>query len=145
VLAFLIWGFALYGLFTMFWKIVRYGMIRCRRGVPVVAVLIVREGASYIEGLLRTLTTAEPFVGRDLEVVVIDCGSQDETVQIVERIASRRYTVRLAQSAGDAEATVAELLRRAGRSVQCVFDLRGKIKPGEVVPTLAAFWSDEPA
>ncbi|MCX7569490.1 hypothetical protein OS242_05910 [Tumebacillus sp. DT12] len=145
MLALLIWGFALYGLFIVVWKLLRHWMIQSRRGVPVTAILIVREGASYIEGLLRTLTTAEPFVGRDLEVFVVDCGSQDETARIVEAISSKRYTVRLLAADGDAEGQIAGILRRKGRGVQCVFDLRSKMRVEEVVPTLAAFWSDEPA
>ena len=145
MLALLIWGLALYGLFTAGWKIARHWMMRSRRGMPVTAVLIVRDGASYIEGILRALTTAEPFIGRDLDVFVIDCGSEDETARIVEAISSKRYSVRLVDHDGDPEGRIAEILRRPGRGVQCVFDLRGKVRADEVVPTLAAFWSDEPA
>ncbi|TCP57815.1 glycosyl transferase family 2 [Tumebacillus sp. BK434] len=144
MLALFIWGFALYGIFMALWKAVRFMAQRNRRGVPVTAILIVREGASYIEGILRTLTTAEPFCGRELEVVVIDCGSRDETVKIVESIAQKRGTVSLIRAGGEDPAlSLPALFGSRGRSVHCLFDLRGKVSPLEVVPTLAAFWSDE--
>jgi hypothetical protein len=144
VLALFIWGFALYGIFVALWKALRFWVQKSRRGVPVTAILVVREGASYIEGILRTLTTAEPFCGRDFEVVVVDCGSRDETVRIVESIAGKSGTVRLLRLEGDdLHNALKELFSERGRGVQCVFDLRGKVSPLEVVPTLAAFWSEE--
>jgi hypothetical protein len=145
VLALLIWGFALYGIFVALWKVVRYLIQKSKRGVPVTAILVVQEGASYIEGILRTLTTAEPFSGRDLDIVVITCGSHDETARIVEGIARKRGTVCLIQAAGEPYAELVTIAAQKGRSVQCIFDLRGKVAPHEVVPTLAAFWSDQPA
>jgi hypothetical protein len=145
VLALFIWGFALYGIFVALWKMVRYWIQRNRRGVPVTAILVVKEGASYIEGILRSLTTAEPFVGRDLEVVVIDCGSNDETARIVEAIAKKRWSVHLVRANDDPYHHLPLLLGQRGRGVPCIFDLRGKVSPLEVLPTLAAFWSDEPA
>jgi hypothetical protein len=146
VLALFVWGFALYGIFVAMWNAVRYWLQLRKKGVPVTAVLVVQEGASYIEGILRTLMTAEPFVGRDLSVVVIDCGSHDETARIVEAISHKCGTISLVRiDDGDPYRSLADLLKKNGHSVQCVFDLRGKITPGEVVPTLAAFWSDQPA
>ncbi|ASS73908.1 hypothetical protein CIG75_02230 [Tumebacillus algifaecis] len=144
MLALFIWGFALYGLFVALWKIVRFWVQKNRRGVPVTAILVVAEGASYIEGILRTLTTAEPFCGRELDLVVVDCGSRDETVKIVESIANKRGTISLVRvGREDPTHELAALIGNKGRSVQCVFDLRSKVSPLEVVPTLAAFWSDE--
>ena len=145
MLALFIWGFALYGIFVALWNLLRTLMKRRKRGVPVTAILVVQEGASYIEGILRTLTTAEPFAGRDLDIVVIDCGSRDETVRIVEAIAKKRGTVSLVQIEGEPYGPLATIFSQAGRNVQCVFDLRGKVSPLDVVPTLAAFWSDHPA
>ncbi|ARU60456.1 hypothetical protein CBW65_04750 [Tumebacillus avium] len=144
MLALFIWGFALYGIFVALWNAVRFLAQKNRRGVPVTAILVVREGASYIEGILRTLTTAEPFCGRELDVVVVDCGSRDETAKIVESIAQKRGTVRLVRAESDDPAqALPAVFGSKGRSVHCVFDLRGKVSPLEVVPTLAAFWSDE--
>ncbi len=143
MLALFIWGFALYGIFMALWKAVRFFVHKHRRGVPVTAILVVAEGASYIEGILRTLTTAEPFCGRELAVVVLDCDSRDETARIVESIAKKRGTVSLVRVVeGDLTKAMAPLFGTDGRSVHCVFDLRGKVSPLEVVPTLAAFWSD---
>src|SRR3569833_146123 len=124
------------------WKLVRYLIARSKRGVPVTAVLVVEEGASYIEGILRTLTTADPFVGRDLDIVVIDCGSKDETVRIVEALAEKSGTIRLIRTEEEPYMEVPRLLYANTRSVLCLFDMRGKVKPLEVVPTLSAFWSD---
>jgi hypothetical protein len=143
VLALFIWGFALYGLTVLLWRVVRYLMQRSRQGVAVTAVLIVQEGASYMEGILRTLTTAEPFVGRELEIVVIDCGSRDETVRIVEAMAHRRPTIRLVHAHGDPYAALLPWLSRRARAVPCIFDLRESVSPLDVVPTLAAFWTDQ--
>lgn len=145
MLALIIWGFALYGVFVALWKVVRYLMQKSKRGVPVTAILMVQEGASYIEGILRTLTTAEPFSGRDLDIVVIDCGSRDETVRIVDGIARKHGTVCLIRAHDDPYEHLPDVSSGMGRSVQCIFDLRGKVAPYEVVPTLAAFWSDQPA
>jgi Glycosyl transferase family 2 len=142
VLALFMWGFALYGMFVALWKLLRYLIARSKRGVPVTAVLVVEEGASYIEGILRTLTDAEPFVGRDLDIVVIDCGSKDETVHIVEALAEKSGTIRLIRTEEEPYMEVPRLLYANTRSVLCLFDMRGKVKPLEVVPTLAAFWSD---
>jgi len=146
VLALLIWGFALYGIYVALWKLVRVSIRRRERQVPVTAILIVKEGASYIEGILRALTTAEPFVGRELHVVVIDCGSRDETVRIVEGIASKRGTVSLLRVEQEPLPAIGSVITGKSKSVQLLFDLRGnKVSPFDVVPTLAAFWSDQPA
>ncbi|MBL0385496.1 hypothetical protein JJB07_02440 [Tumebacillus sp. ITR2] len=142
MLALFIWGFALYGFCVMLWRLFRFLMSKSRRGVPVTAVMIVQEGASYMEGILRTLTTAEPFVGRELEIVVIDCGSHDETVRIVEGISRRRPSIRLVHAHGDPYAAMLPWLSRSNRHVPCIFDLRGRVSPREVVPTLAGFWSE---
>ena len=136
------WGFALYGMFVALWKLVRYLIVRSKRGVPVTAILVVEEGASYIEGILRTLTTAEPFVGRDLDIVVIDCGSKDDTVRIVEALAGKSGTICLICTEEEPYMEVPRLLYSNTRSVFCLFDLRGKVSPLEVVPMLAAFWSE---
>ncbi|MGZ4106064.1 MAG: hypothetical protein ACXVP5_11350 [Tumebacillaceae bacterium] len=145
MLALIIWGFALYGIFVALWKLVRYWIQKSKRGVPVTAILLVQEGASYIEGILRTLTTAEPFSGRDLDIVVIDCGSRDETTRIVEAITRKSGTVSLIRAQGEPFAELVPVAAKNASSVQCIFDLRGKVAPHEVVPTLAAFWSDQPA
>ena len=142
MLALFMWGFALYGMFVALWKLVRYLIVRSKRGVPVTAILVVEEGASYIEGILRTLTTAEPFVGRDLDIVVIDCGSKDDTVRIVEALAEKSGTIRLICTEEEPYMEVPRLLYSNTRSVICLFDLRGKVSPLEVVPMLAAFWSE---
>ena len=142
MLALFKWGFALYGMIVALWKLVRYLIARSKRGVPVTAVLVVEEGASYIEVILRTLTTADPFVGRDLDIVVIDCGSKDETVRIVEALAEKSGTIRLIRTEEEPYMEVPRLLYANTRSVLCLFDMRGKVKPLEVVPTLSAFWSD---
>ncbi|KEO84047.1 hypothetical protein [Tumebacillus flagellatus] len=143
MLALFIWGFALYGICVMLWRIFRFLMSKSRKRVPVTAVMIVQEGASYMEGILRTLTTAEPFVGSQLEILVIDCGSRDETTRIVEAISSRRPTIRLlhAQGVDPYQAMMPHLAQRT-RHVPCIFDLRGRVSPQEVVPTLAGFWSE---
>jgi hypothetical protein len=143
VVALFIWGFALYGMFVLLWRIVRFLMQRSRQGVPITAVLIVQEGASYMEGILRTLTTAEPFVGRDFEIIVIDCGSRDETVRIVEAMAHRRPTIRLVHARGEPYEVMKPWLTRRARTVPCIFDLRENVSPLDVVPTLAAFWADQ--
>ena len=136
------WGFALYGMFVALWKLVRHLIMRSKRGVPVTAILVVEEGASYIEGILRTLTTAEPFVGRDLQIVVIDCGSQDETVRIVEALAEKSGTISLIRTDEEPYMEVPRLLYANTRTVACIFDLRGKVSPLDVVPTLGAFWNE---
>ena len=137
------WGFALYGMFVALWKLVRYLIMRSKRGVPVTAVLVVEEGASYIEGILRTLTTAEPFVGRNLDIVVIDCGSHDETVRIVDALSEKSGAIRLICTEEEPYMEVPRLLYANTRNMLCLFDLRGKVSPLEVVPTLAAFWSQK--
>lgn len=146
MLALFIWGFALYGIFVALWKLVRFLILRQKRSIPVLAILIVQEGAAYIEGILRTLTQAEPFAGRDLEILVLDCGSQDETARIVEAIASKRGTIRLIRAADDPYQEAALFLRQKNnRAIHCLFDLRGKVSPQEVVPVLASFWQDQTA
>ncbi|HEU4964922.1 MAG TPA: hypothetical protein VFV52_13840 [Bacilli bacterium] len=140
MLALFIWGFALYGIFVVLWKIMRALILKQKRSLPVLAVLIVHEGASYIEGILRTLTQAEPFAGRDLQILVLDCGSRDETAHIVEAIARKHGTVRLVRTAADPYHEATRELQKHSRTIQCLFDLRGKIDPLAVVPTLASFW-----
>jgi len=140
VLALFIWGFALYGLFVALWKLARLLLQRTKRGVPVTAVLIVKEGASYIEGILRTLTTAAPFTDRELTILVIDCQSRDETTHIVEAISHKRGSITLLAATDDPYSLLTSYLHTQAHTVQCVFDLRGGCSPLDVVPTLAAFW-----
>lgn len=144
MLALFIWGFALYGFVVLLWQIVRYFLHQGRQRIPITAVLIVHEGASYMEGILRTLTTAEPFARRNLHILVIDCGSADETVHIVEAMSRKQPAITLARTVEDPYQAMIPWLQAHQRSVPCLFDLRaGQVSPLEVVPTLAAFWAEQ--
>jgi hypothetical protein len=137
MLALFIWGFALYGLAMAIWQLILYGMHKQKPAVPVTAVLVVHEGATYMEGMLRSLTTNQEFMRRPLKIVVIDCGSEDETGIIVEKFAQRMANVHLIRTEQPRTALLDVVLQDDAMS--CVFDLRGPVAPSEVVPTLFAF------
>lgn len=137
MLALFIWGFALYGFAMAIWQLLVYAMRENKRGVPVTAILVVKEGAVYMEGLLRTLTTTEEFMRRDLNIIVVDCGSRDETGTIVEKFSQTATNVQLFRTKHPQDVLLDVVLQEDAMS--CVFDLRGRVAPSEVVPTLAAF------
>jgi len=143
MLALFIWGFALYGFAVAIWQLMVYVMREHRRGIPVTAILVVKEGAVYMEGLLRTLTTTEEFMRRDLNIIVIDCASRDETGIIVEKFSQIATNVQLFRTDHPQHVLLDVILQEDAMS--CVFDLRGAVAPSEVAPTLAAFCCERQA
>ncbi|CAB3395175.1 conserved protein of unknown function [Kyrpidia spormannii] len=89
MLAVLLWIFSVYGFISAVWHI--FGLLSYRRPVfpPTDVTLVVRNAESFIEGLLRRIAAEVAVAVPGLRVVVVDDGSVDDTMAIVERLAER--------------------------------------------------------
>ena len=82
----LICGLALYGLILFFWQLARWLCARPPASPYLSLLFVVRDQAAIIEGLVRELlaiyqTSLPPF-----DLVIVDVGSSDETVEILKRL-----------------------------------------------------------
>ncbi|ADG07629.1 glycosyltransferase [Kyrpidia tusciae] len=89
MLAVLLWIFSVYGFISAVWHILR--LLTYRRPVfpPTDVTLVVRNAEPFIEGLLRRIAAEVAVAVPGLRVVVVDDGSADNTMAIVERLAER--------------------------------------------------------
>jgi glycosyltransferase involved in cell wall biosynthesis len=142
MLALLVWAFSVYGFLAACWHILNLVVWRRKAIPPVTAILVVHNGAEYIEGLLRTLLGVTPLAKREVDVVVVDCWSDDGTAEIVQRLCWRKQgvSVRRVEHHDDLYATYNQCLSEKGRGIFCTFDLRHAVAPWEVLPILAALW-----
>lgn len=91
----LLWIVGVYGAFVAMLHVV-YRLQRGReteRSVHVV--LVTKDNGLYIEWYLRSLVFFSRVRGRSVSITVIDEGSADETVPIIEQFARGRDDVRL--------------------------------------------------
>ena len=78
--------FGAYGLAIVMVHLMRFWLKPDRRQ-PIHYVLITRNNALHIEWYLRTLMFVSRLRGREVYIVIMDEGSDDETLSIVERLA----------------------------------------------------------
>ncbi|SMB91426.1 hypothetical protein SAMN00808754_0440 [Thermanaeromonas toyohensis ToBE] len=82
-MALVVWYIVIFFLFmVMFWNFIslaRVGKVKHR------LLLLVQDQEEAIEGILRAILWWRSLKGCWLELVVIDCGSQDNTYRILER------------------------------------------------------------
>ncbi|ATY86040.1 hypothetical protein CVV65_14795 [Kyrpidia spormannii] len=164
MLAVLLWIFSVYGFISAVWHI--FGLLSYRRPVfpPTDVTLVVRNAESFIEGLLRRIAAEVAVAVPGLRVVVVDDGSVDDTMAIVERLAEREtwleaYPVTAGRapgvgavlpgvtggSAGWGAAVGLPLPSRAGAAPPAPrrwvgFDLRSGAGLETVMPTLRALY-----
>jgi glycosyltransferase involved in cell wall biosynthesis len=89
MLALLLWVFSVYGFLSAVWHIFQLLSFRRPPFPPTLVFLVVRNGESYIEGLLRRIAAEIVERAPQLRVVVLDDRSEDHTLSIVERMAAR--------------------------------------------------------
>src|SRR5664280_2880766 len=62
---------------------------RCRMTKRITVVIPVYNGASYLGRCIDSLLSQEGFEGTDLEIILIDDGSSDESASIIDQYATQ--------------------------------------------------------
>lgn len=96
MLALLLWVFSIYGFLSAVWHVLQLLTFRKPAFPPTRVYLVVHNGESFIEGLLRRIAAEIVDRAPRLQVVVVDECSEDNTPAIVERIAAREPWLELA-------------------------------------------------
>ncbi|MGQ0648522.1 MAG: glycosyltransferase family 2 protein [Gemmatimonadaceae bacterium] len=95
--------------------------------------------ADGVEELHRRIAAAAPAWGEDWELIVVDDGSHDQTLQILERLAAsdpHLKVVSLSRNFGHQPAVTAGLNHARG-SIVCVMDADLQDPPEELLPFIA--------
>ncbi|OFW80751.1 MAG: hypothetical protein A2201_09930 [Alicyclobacillus sp. RIFOXYA1_FULL_53_8] len=124
VAALLFWALAVYGALT----IVRESVQRLRsrqQSYPVTLVLVVENGETQIEGVLRTLLLRVAMVSRTHRIVVLDLNSTDDTEFIIRNLMVHNECLEYRKIANEDDIS----RHFAGAcletpSIGCIYDLR---------------------
>ncbi|GAA0368021.1 hypothetical protein [Bacillus horti] len=82
----LLWGLAVYGL-TVLWTHMRILFYRKKENTTTQHyVLYTHNSQAKIEGTLRSLTQLAQLEGHNIYFYLIDCGSNDDTLKIIDRL-----------------------------------------------------------
>lgn len=137
MLALLLWVFSVYGFLSAVWHILQLLSFRKPSFPPTLVFLVVRNGESYIEGLLRRIEAEIVERAPKLRVVVLDDRSEDQTWPIVERMAAREPWLEAAPCEADSPVWMRVL--HSGQERRWIgFDLRVPGGAESVMPTLNA-------
>lgn len=130
-MALIVWYIIILFLFmVMFWNFISF----TRLGkIKYCLLLLVRDQEETIEGILRAILWWRSLKGCWLELVIIDCGSQDNTYRILERLNSPYPVYKVYYMAkGEEEAEKGSFLNCLEGSYKfLIWDLRGKV-PGKL-------------
>jgi hypothetical protein len=134
MLSLIIWLLALYGACVIAWKVLITLWNRKQRNrTRVHAIVLVQNGADYIEGCLTPLLKGSNFFTRELEVTVLDIESTDETFKILEKLEQKAANlVVISCTEQDAKVHVSNLLDSPNELI-CYVDLRKIQNPRDVV------------
>jgi len=144
-LLFAVTGLALYGLFLLTCRITRFMRNRPSAPPAMSLLLVVRNQASVIEGLIRHILAYHHKPLTFFELVVVDDHSTDETPGILQRLNRRHHfaLIQMEQFPGE-KALDTGLKFCQGEVVYC-FDLTGRVRPHLVVRLVGRLLKGEQA
>jgi hypothetical protein len=133
VLNMIVWLLALYGACVAAWNVFSSLWKRKRHNLtPILGIVLVQNGADLVEGCLAPLIKGSVFLQRELELIVIDLESTDETFRILEKLEKRSSNLQVIScTEQDAAGLVTNLLQGATGFV-CYIDLRTCQNPQDV-------------
>ncbi|HHW39792.1 MAG TPA: glycosyltransferase [Syntrophomonadaceae bacterium] len=145
LLLFAVTGLALYGLFLLACRIT--GFMRSRPDAPpaLSLLVVVRNQAPVIEGLIRHILALHHRVPAFFELVVVDDRSGDETPGILQRLNRRHHFTLIQMDQFPGEQALETGLRFCRGEVVYCFDLTGRVRPHLVVRLIGRLLKGEKA
>lgn len=135
---------ALYGLILLTCRVARFFRNRTAEHPCVSLLLIVRNQAAVIEGLVRDIFSFYHTLVPSFELVVVDDASRDETPEILQRlsrVAPFQFILMKEHRPGDRPLEVG--LRACRGEVICYFHLTGQVHPRLITRLVARLLKGE--
>lgn len=123
----LICGLALYGLILLFWQLARLLCSRAPAGPYLSLLFVVRDQAIIMEGLVREILAIHQTSLPPFDMVIVDDGSSDETLEILKRL-NKNNAFTFIES-GPNEQPLEIGLHACRGEVISYFNLTGQINP----------------
>ncbi len=87
IIVLLLYGLAIYGFVTIWVQVIRrtawWGKLRKQE---LHLLILLHDSEAYIEWLYRSLDAMSRSTGRPIAITFIDCGSQDQTLRIIQML-----------------------------------------------------------